>query len=73
MEDANLVEKHDCDATTFAFADFGSKSAQECFDVLPGDVRAAWVCEDGFQCLLVRALHACMVPDFSTERKAGAF
>ena len=73
MEDANLVEQRDCDAAAFAFADFGSKAAEECLDVFPGNVRAGWVCEDRFQCPLVRALHACMVPEVSTERNDGGF
>ena len=71
MEDAHLVEQNDCDAATFALGDFRSKTAQESFDVLPGDVRAGWVCEDCFQRLLMGALHARMVPEDGTERNVG--
>ena len=73
MEDANLVEKHDCDATTFAFADLRAKPTQKCFDVLPGYVRAGRVCEDCFQSPLMHAFHVRMVPEDGTERNTGGF
>ncbi len=73
MEDADLLEKNDCDAATFAFADLRAKTDQECFDVLPSDIRAGWVSEDCFQCPLMGALHAQMVPQDSTERNTGGF
>jgi len=43
VENAHFVEQHDCDATSFAFADFCTKADEESFDVLPSDVRAGRV------------------------------
>lgn len=57
VEDSDLVEQHDRDSTAFAFADLGAQANQQCFDVLPGDVRAGGVCEDCFQSPLMGALH----------------
>ena len=71
VEDADLVEKHDCNTTTFALGDFSAKPSEECFDVFPGDVRAGRVCEDRFQGLLMRALHVQMVPNSGTDHNTG--
>ena len=73
MEDAHLFEQDDCDAATLPLADFRPKTEQERFDVLPDYVRAGWVREDCFQCLLVGALHPSMVPKYSTECHGGFF
>ena len=73
MEDADLLEQNDCDAATFAFADFGSDTDEECFDILPGDIRAGWVGEDCFKRLLMGSLHAQMVPRDGTGRNKGEF
>ena len=73
VEDAHLVEQDDCDAATFALADLSSETAQKCFDVLPGNVRAGWVRKECFQCLLMGTLHAPMVPEAGTERNARRF
>ena len=70
MEDANLVEKHYRDTTSFAFADYRTKPTQDGLDVLPGDVCAGRVCVDCFQSSLMGALHAHIVPDDGTERNA---
>jgi hypothetical protein len=61
VEDADLLEEVDCDATTFSLGDFGTKADEECLDVLPGDVRAGWVSKDGFESLAVTALHNAIV------------
>lgn len=71
MEDAHLVEQHNSNAAAFAFADFGAEPAEQGFNVLPSDVRAGRVCEDGFQRPLMRALHLYMVPDTGTVRNIG--
>ena len=73
MEDTYLVEQKDCDPATFALGGFRAKTYQQCFDVLPGDVCAGWVCEDCFECLLMGPLHAPMVPENGTERNARVF
>ena len=73
MENAYLFEQNDCDAATLPLADFPSQINKESFDVLPGDVRAGWVCEDCFQCLLMGALHLPMVPECGTERNGRVF
>lgn len=73
MEDAHLAEEHDRHATAFALTGFGAQHLQQCFNVLPGEVGAGGVCEDGGQRLLVRAFHGRMVPKDSTVCKATAF
>ena len=73
MEDPHFTEKKNCNATAFALRNFSAKAAEECFDVLPGDVRAGWMREDRFQCSLMRTLHGCMVPRDSTERNSCVF
>ena len=69
MEDADLMEQNDCYSATFALADLRAKADQERFNILPGDVCAGWVGEDRFQCPLMRALYASMVPQDGTECK----
>ena len=73
MEDSHFTEKENCNATTFAFSDFCTETAEECFDVPPGDVCAGWVREDCFQCSLMRALHGYIVPRISTGRNSCVF
>ena len=73
MEDAYFVEQKNGDTTTFTFADLGAEAAEEGFDVFPGNIRAGWVREDCFQCSLMGALHASIVPERGTERNWRGF
>lgn len=71
MEDADLLEKDDCYAATFAFADFRAKAYQKCLDVLPSNIRAGWMGEDCFQRLLMTAFDAKTVPTVGTDGNTG--
>jgi hypothetical protein len=62
VKDADLAEEVDCDAASFSLGDLGAETYEECFDVLPRDVRAGRMGEDGFKGLSVAALHRAMVP-----------
>ena len=73
MEDPYLAEEHDRDTTALALGDVCAEAAQQCFDVLPGDVCAGWMGEDCFESPLMGALHGSMVPESSTERNERGF
>ena len=73
MKDAHLIEQDDCDAAALPFTDFCSKTDQESFDVLPGDVRAGRVGEDCFQGFPMGTLHVSMVPEEGTECNERVF
>ena len=66
MKHSHLVEEVDRYATTFSLGYLGAKPDEEGFDVLPGDVRAGRMGEEGFECLAVAALHSVMVPRAGT-------
>ena len=73
MEDAYFVEQKNGDSTTFAFTNLGAEAAEEGFDVFPGNVRAGRVSEHCFQCSLMGAFHAGIVPERGTERNRVGF
>ena len=73
MEDAHLAEQDNCYATALSLADFGSKLAEECFDVFPLDIRTCRVSEDDFERALVLPLHASDGTTSRYHRRAGAF
>ena len=58
MEDSHFVEKDNSHTATFSLADLGSEFVEECFDILPLDVRTGRVGEDDFERALVLPLHA---------------
>ena len=72
VKDADLLEKVDGDATALSLGDLSAKSNEESLDVLPGDVRAGWVGEEGFESLAVTALRGAMVPRFGTGASSDA-
>ena len=57
VEDSNLGEQNNCDATTFALADLCAKFDEQGLYVFPGDVRAGRVSVEGLERALVLALH----------------
>ena len=57
VEDAHFIEENDRHAASFALADLRTQADEKRFNVFPGDVRAGWACEDGFQGFLMNALH----------------
>lgn len=72
VKDADLLKEVDRYATALSFGDFGAKPDKERFDVLPGDVRAGRVGEDGFESLAMAALHGAMVPQAGTDVDSDA-
>ena len=72
MKHTHLLEEADRYATTLSLRHVGSQPDQEGFDVLPGDVRAGRVGEQGFESLAVAALHGAIVPRVSTEAGSEA-
>ena len=72
MKHTHLLEEADRYATTLSLRHVGSEPDQEGFDVLPGDVRAGRVGEQGFESLVVGALHRVIVPRFGTEAGSDA-
>jgi hypothetical protein len=66
---ADLMEKVDRDAASFSLGDLGPEPYEECFDVLPGDVRAGRMGKDGFEGLTMAAFHGAMVPRTGTAAR----
>jgi len=72
MKHTHLLEEVDRYATTLSLRHVGPQPDQEGFDVLPGDVRAGRVGEQGFESLAVAALHEAIVPRFGTDTGSEA-
>lgn len=66
VKDADLLEEVDGDATALSLGDLSAKPIEESLNILPGDIRAGWVGEDGFESLAVAALHGPIVPRSGT-------
>ena len=67
MEDTNLREQDNRNATSFSLTDFRSKFYKERFDISPLDVGACWPAKDQFKSALVSTLHPSMVSQCGTE------
>ena len=72
MKHTHLLEKVDRYATTLSLRHLSSEPDQKGFDVLPGDVRTGRVGEQGFESLLMAALHRAIVPRVGTEAGSEA-
>jgi hypothetical protein len=57
MENPYLAEKDNSNSTSLALADLAAQATKQGLDVLPRDVAAGWVSEDGRKSALVCALH----------------